>query len=69
MIDSPSFNLYAEKLTEVRAPRAGDIVLTKSAYLGKDIQYEMLFEKQGVVLVKIMKISAAESTGGNGGER
>jgi len=69
MIDSPSFNLYAEKLTEVRAPRAGDIVLTKSAYLGKDIQYEMLFEKQGVVLVRIMKISAAESTGGNGGER
>ena len=57
-IDAPSFNLYTERLTKERAPRTGDTLLTKSAYLGDDLTYETLFEKQGVVLVKILEIPA-----------
>jgi 4-amino-4-deoxy-L-arabinose transferase-like glycosyltransferase len=55
-IDPPSFNVYAETLTEVRAPEKGDTILTKSSYLEDTIQYETLFEKHGVILVKILQI-------------
>jgi 4-amino-4-deoxy-L-arabinose transferase-like glycosyltransferase len=54
-IVSPSFNVYAERLTEERVPQAGDTVLTKSAYLENALPYETLFEKQGVILVKILE--------------
>ena len=57
----PSFNVYGEMLTEARSPKAGDIVLTKTDYLGNDIQYGRLFEKQGVILVKILGISTNTS--------
>jgi 4-amino-4-deoxy-L-arabinose transferase-like glycosyltransferase len=67
-IDPPTFNVYAEKLTEVRAPKAGDTVLTKSTYLGDDFKYETLFEKQGVVLVTIFEIPGHKSTGDHGNE-
>jgi 4-amino-4-deoxy-L-arabinose transferase-like glycosyltransferase len=65
-IDPPSFHVYAEKLTEVRAPKAGDTVLTKSTYLEDNIKYETLFEKQGVVLVTILEIPGHKSTGDHG---
>lgn len=55
-INQPSFNVYAEKLTEVRTPKAGDIVLTRSAYLANNGEYETLFERHGIALVKLMKI-------------
>jgi len=52
-VHQPSFNVYAEVLTEEHAPNAGETVLTKSVYLKNDIKYEMLFEKHGIVLVKV----------------
>jgi 4-amino-4-deoxy-L-arabinose transferase-like glycosyltransferase len=55
-INSPSFNVYAETLSEVRHPQPGDTVLTKSAYLVDGMEYEILFEKQGIILAKILKI-------------
>lgn len=54
----PSFNVYTEKLTEIRAPNAGDIVLTRSEYLGNGFIYKTLFEKHGITLVQILKIPA-----------
>jgi len=58
-IRRPSFNVYAEMLTEERTPAAGDIVLTKTEFLGNDMEYERLFEKQGVILVKILALHAS----------
>lgn len=55
-INFPSFHVYAETLTEVRPPQPGDTVLTKSAYLEDDMEYETLFEKQDIILAKILKI-------------
>ena len=52
----PSFNLYAEMLTEQRAPKAGDIILTKTVYLGKNVRYETLYEKHGIILARILEI-------------
>jgi hypothetical protein len=51
-ISNPSFNVYAEMLTEIRAPLAGDTVLTKSVYLSNGTEHEILFEKHGIILVK-----------------
>lgn len=55
-IHQPSFNVYAERLTEIRAPQPGDIVLTRSVFLGNGGKYETLFEKHGIVLVKMPRI-------------
>jgi len=54
-IHPPSFNVYAEMVTEARSPITGDIVLTRTDYLGNDIRYGKLYEKQGVTLVKILE--------------
>ena len=68
-IDHPSFNVYAEKITALRAPRTGDTVLTKSVYLGNNFKYKILFENQGVVLVKLLGIAADKSADGIGGRK
>ncbi|MBW2466450.1 MAG: glycosyltransferase family 39 protein [Deltaproteobacteria bacterium] len=52
----PSFNLYAEILTDRRRPEPEDIVLTKTAYLKDKIRYETLFEKHGIILARISSI-------------
>jgi len=50
---SPSFNLYTENLTEQRRPEPGDIVLSKTVYLEDKMRYETLYEKHGILLVRI----------------
>jgi hypothetical protein len=51
----PSFNLYAEMLTdEHHAPKSGDVILTKTVYLGNNLQYETLYEKHGIILARIL---------------
>jgi 4-amino-4-deoxy-L-arabinose transferase-like glycosyltransferase len=55
-VQYPSFNVYAERLTSIRAPNAGDIILTKSEYLRDKGNYEKIFEKHGIALVKILGI-------------
>jgi 4-amino-4-deoxy-L-arabinose transferase-like glycosyltransferase len=52
----PSFNLYAEMLTERHTPESGDIVLTKTAYWGNKMKYETLYEKHGIILARILGI-------------
>ena len=58
----PSFNVYYEKLTEVRAPVSGDVVLTRLEYLGNGVVYKTLFEKHGIALVQILKIPAGKNS-------
>ena len=60
-VQYPSFNVYAEKLTSIRAPDAGDIILTKSEYLRDNGNYEKIFEEHGIALVKILKIPAEKN--------
>jgi hypothetical protein len=67
-IHRPSFNVYAEMLTEERPPVPGDIVLSKTALLEKDMAYERLFEKQGIILAKILAFHASENNSSQGKE-
>ena len=55
----PSFNVYAEMLTEERPPRKGDTVFTRTRFLGKNVHYETLFKKHDIVLIKVLKMPAA----------
>jgi 4-amino-4-deoxy-L-arabinose transferase-like glycosyltransferase len=57
-INPPSFNVYAEMLTEEHEPKAGEIVLTKSDLKGSEVKYNILFEKHGVILARILETSA-----------
>jgi len=50
---TPSFNVYAEMLTQQRTPVPGDIVLAKTVYLENFMNYETLFEKHGVTLARV----------------
>jgi 4-amino-4-deoxy-L-arabinose transferase-like glycosyltransferase len=59
---SPSFNLYAEMLTEQRGPEAGDILLTKTVYLGNKVRYETLYEKHGIILARILEMRQVDSS-------
>ncbi len=52
-LNTPSFNVYAERLVEKRAPRAGDVVLTKSVYLADLTGAEVLYQKNGIVLARL----------------
>lgn len=52
-LNTPSFNVYAQRLVEKRAPRAGDVVLTKSIYLAELAGAEVLYQKNGIVLAQL----------------
>jgi 4-amino-4-deoxy-L-arabinose transferase-like glycosyltransferase len=54
-LDSPSFNVYFEQLTEERLPESGEIVLTKNIFLEKIGAHEVLFQRHGIVLAKVLK--------------
>ena len=49
----PSFSVYSERLVEKREPRAGDIVMTKSIYLDALGNIEIIYQKNGIALVKV----------------
>jgi 4-amino-4-deoxy-L-arabinose transferase-like glycosyltransferase len=57
----PSFNLYAEMITEQRRPRSGDIVFTKTVYLEDAARYKKLYEKHGIILAEILEIGKNNS--------
>jgi 4-amino-4-deoxy-L-arabinose transferase-like glycosyltransferase len=57
-VSYPSFNVYAERLTEIRSPVVGDIILTRSEYLKNGTDYDTLFQKHGIILAKILKMPA-----------
>ena len=48
-----SFLVYTEKLAPRRAPRPGEIVLTRANKLKLLKSYDVLFEKNGVVLARV----------------
>jgi len=54
-LNTPSFNVYSERLVEKRTPQRGDIVLTKSPRLSELWSFEVLYQKNGIALVKVTK--------------
>jgi len=52
-LDTPSFIVYSGRLVDKREPRPGDTVLTKRKRLASLPPHEVLFEKNGIALVKL----------------
>jgi len=58
-LNTPSFDIYSERLVEKREPRSGDVVLTKAAFIKQLGQTDVLYEKNGIVLAKVLSNSSA----------
>ncbi len=54
-LNTPSFILYSEKFVKKRAPKSGDIVLTKITALKNIKKYKILYKKNGIALIKVEK--------------
>lgn len=52
-LNTPSFSVYTQRVTETRHPHRGEIVLTKATYLPELEPYELLYRKGGVVLARL----------------
>ena len=52
-LNTPSFDVYSQRLVEKREPRPGDVVLTKSIFLSQLGKVEVLYEKNGIVLARL----------------
>ena len=57
-LNTPSFSVYTQRVTETRRPQRGEIVLTKSKYLSQIEPYELLYRKGGVVLARLSEVVA-----------
>ena len=53
-INTPSFDVYSERLVEKRDPRQGDVVLTKSVFLPQLGKADVLYQKNGIVLARLL---------------
>ncbi len=52
----PSFFVYRQQLDEKRKPRSGDIVISKITRLAHVERYEILYQKHGIVLFRIIEL-------------
>ena len=57
-LNMPSFIVYSEKLVAKTTPQAGEIVITKKTNLDDFNATEIIYEKHGIVLAKIIKTEA-----------
>ncbi len=59
-LNTPSFSVYTQRVTETRTPRAGDVVLTKPHRLGnlpKGLRVsEIIYRRGGVALVRVVAV-------------
>ncbi|MBW1837792.1 MAG: glycosyltransferase family 39 protein [Deltaproteobacteria bacterium] len=51
----PSFIFYGERFVELRNPMSGDILITKKNRLEELAKYEIQYEKNGIVLAKVIE--------------
>jgi 4-amino-4-deoxy-L-arabinose transferase-like glycosyltransferase len=54
-LNTPSFSVYTERVMDSRRPRAGEVVLTKNKYLQDLTEYQLLYQRGGVVLAKVIR--------------
>ncbi len=52
-LNTPSFSVYTQQVTESRRPMKGEIVLTKNRYLPDLPAHDILYERGGVVMAKL----------------
>jgi len=52
-VNTPSFIVYSGKLVQRRDPVVGDVVLSKVKRLGELPGYEVLYQRNGIALVKV----------------
>jgi hypothetical protein len=52
-IIQPSFSVYRQQVTQHRKPEDGDILFTSVSYLEKLADYQVLYKRGGVALVKV----------------
>lgn len=52
-LNTPSFSVYRQRVTETRRPQAGEIVLTKEKFLSQLAKAEVLYRRGGVVLARL----------------
>jgi hypothetical protein len=57
-LNTPSFDVYSKRLVEKRDPRRGDVVLTKSMYLSQLGNVDVLYQKNGISLVRLLPDTA-----------
>jgi len=51
-INVPSFSVYRGGTTESRAPREGEMAITRADRLGPEDKVDVLYEEAGVVIVR-----------------
>jgi hypothetical protein len=51
-LNVPSFSVYRGQITESRAPRPGELAITRADRLPADAKVEVLFEEAGVMVVR-----------------
>jgi 4-amino-4-deoxy-L-arabinose transferase-like glycosyltransferase len=54
-LNTPSFSVYTGRIMESRRPQAGEVVLTKNKYLQDLAEYQLLYQRGGVVLAKVIR--------------
>ena len=52
-INAPSFSVYRGRITESRAPREGELAVTRDDRLASDAKVEVLFQEAGVMVVQV----------------
>jgi 4-amino-4-deoxy-L-arabinose transferase-like glycosyltransferase len=52
-LNVPSFSVYRGKITESRAPRPGELAITRADRLPADAKVEELFSERGVLIVRV----------------
>jgi 4-amino-4-deoxy-L-arabinose transferase-like glycosyltransferase len=53
-LNTPSFNVYSGRSTEKREPGPGEVVLTKTRYVAELPAHELLYERRGVALARVL---------------
>lgn len=61
-LNNPSFNVYANRGVERRRPQPGEVAVTRFGHLERLDRYRVLFERNGVVLVKV-PVEGGDKTG------
>jgi len=51
-LNVPSFSVYRRRITESRAPRAGELAITRADRLPADAKVDVLFSEGGVLIVR-----------------
>jgi 4-amino-4-deoxy-L-arabinose transferase-like glycosyltransferase len=59
-LNTPSFNVYSQRSTAKRDPRPGEVVLTKTRHLAELPAYELLYERRGVALARVLPVESGK---------